>query len=165
MIVDGSSLFFWLEKPKKGRCLVGNDRSVLVLLKPDAVQGEVWLEIIKFYEGHGFLIKQTKLMSPMPRELAEKFYIEHRDRDFYARLINFMSSGTTIALRLVGYENMELEDLIERVRDLNGPTDPRQAKTGTIRCHYGGGLPDNTVHASATPADAARELSLIFGLC
>ncbi len=136
---------------------------VLALIKPDAVSAEVWLGIIKRYEGHGFLVRQTKLMSPMPRELAEQFYAEHRDQDFYPRLIDFMSRGVTIALHLVGVDNMELDDLIERVRDLNGSTDPRTAQTGTIRYCYGGGLPNNAVHGSADPEAARRELDLIFG--
>ena len=136
---------------------------VLALIKPDAVGMEVWLKIIKLYEGHGFLVKQTKLMSPMPRELVEQFYAEHRGQDFYPRLIDFMSSGSAIALRLVGIGNMELADMIERVRDLNGSTVPLQAKTGTIRFFYGFGLPNNAVHGSADPEAARRELALIFG--
>lgn len=135
---------------------------VLVLIKPDAVEMEVWLQIIKLYEGYGFLVAQTKLMNPMPRALAEEFYAEHRGRDFYPRLIDFMSSGVTIALRLMGAENLDLDDLIARVRDLNGATDPRQAKSGTIRRRYGHGGPANAVHASADPQAAARELALIF---
>src|SRR3989344_9194413 len=135
---------------------------VLALIKPDAVGMEVWLEIIKFYERHGFLVKQTKLMSPMPRELAEQFYAEHRGENFYPRLIDFMSSGTTIALRLFVRESMELADLIESVRDLNGSTDPRLAKTGTIRYRYGGGLPNNAIHGSGGPEAPGRGVDLIF---
>ncbi|MBI4136119.1 MAG: nucleoside-diphosphate kinase [Candidatus Vogelbacteria bacterium] len=138
---------------------------VLALIKPDAVRLEVWLEIIRIYEGHGFSVKQTKLMSPMPRPLAEEFYTEHRGRDFYPRLIDFMTSGQTIALRLVGIEDMELDGMIDRIRVLNGATDPRQAATGTIRRYFGLGLPNNAVHGSADSAAASRELALIFGNC
>ena len=55
------------------------------------------------------------------------------------------------------------EEAIERVRTLNGATNPAVAEPGTIRADYGSSVRRNAVHASDSPESAARELALWFG--
>lgn len=67
-----------------------------------------------------------------------------------------MASGPSIALLIRG------ENAIERVRELNGATDPREANPGTIRHDFrSAGGPFNTVHGSDSPEAAGREAGLI----
>ena len=130
----------------------------LILIKPDAVHDDVWLNIIKTYEARGLQIVETRIMSPMPLALAQKLYAEHAGKDFYKKLLQHMTDGTTIALKVVG------DNAIALAREINGATNPSEALPGTIRYEYGSRIfpPANAVHASAHAADAKRELALFF---
>ena len=130
----------------------------LVLIKPDAVKEGVWLDIIKFYEKHGLEILATRIFTPMPLELAEQLYTEHKGQHFYDSLIDHMTQGITIALMIVGH------NVVALVRAMNGATKPEEAVEGTIRHRFAerGKGPANAVHGSANPADAEREVNLFF---
>jgi nucleoside-diphosphate kinase len=67
-----------------------------------------------------------------------------------------MASTPVIVLALQG------ENIIQRVRDLLGPTDSLKAPKGTIRGDYGTSVMKNVVHASDSPENAALELSRFF---
>ncbi|MBI2100596.1 MAG: nucleoside-diphosphate kinase [Candidatus Vogelbacteria bacterium] len=131
----------------------------LVLIKPDAVAAGNFLRIIDYYRTHGLEVVEVRCLV-MSRPLAENFYAAHRHQTFYGSLIEFMTSGLVIALRLVSASGVE--DSISRVRFLNGATDPSQADESTIRGRYGTTLPCNAVHGSESYDDARRELALIF---
>ena len=128
----------------------------LVLIKPDVVKKGVWLDVIKVYEGHGLTIGQTRIFSPMSKQMARKLYSEHQGKDFFGELIEFMTKGQTIALMIVG------QNAVSLVRALNGATKPNEAEEGTIRKMFGSQGPANAVHGSANSVDAERELRLIF---
>jgi len=128
----------------------------LVLIKPDATKMEVWLEIIDTYRGAGLEIVKTKLMPSMEKDTAEQFYQEHKGKGFFEKLISFMTSGLMIALYIKG------DKAIQKVRDINGATNPKEALPGTIRKKYGKGGPKNIVHGSDSEESAKRELLIIF---
>ena len=130
----------------------------LVLIKPDAVQSRVWLDIIKFYEKYGLKIMATRILTPMPLELAEQLYAEHKGQHFYDSLIAHMTQGVTIALVIVGY------NVVALVRAMNGATKPEEAVEGTVRHRFAerGNGPANAVHGSANSVDAEREVKLFF---
>ena len=129
----------------------------LVLIKPDAVEKEVWLEIIKIYERHGLTIADTKIFAPLPLSVATDLYREHEGKFFYEGLVEFMTNGVTIALCVTG------PNAVERIRGINGATDPAKAERGTIRRIHGTDGCRNAVHGSAKAEDAERELELVFG--
>jgi nucleoside-diphosphate kinase len=54
------------------------------------------------------------------------------------------------------------ENVVQRVRDLLGPTDSRKAARGTIRGDFGKDATVNVVHASDTDANAQLELARFF---
>ena len=54
------------------------------------------------------------------------------------------------------------DDAIQKVRDLNGVTDPSKADEGTIRQRFGTSVRENGVHASDSEATAASEIALWF---
>jgi len=128
----------------------------LALIKPDAIRMEVWLEIIDSYRNAGLEIVKTKLMPFMEKGIAERFYQEHKGKDFFEKNISFITSGPVIALHLRG------DKAIQKVRDINGTTDPKKALPGTIRQKYGKGGPENAVHGSNSNESAKRELLIIF---
>jgi nucleoside-diphosphate kinase len=95
-------------------------------------------------------------MQRITRELAERHYVEHREKDFFRSLVEFITSGPSVLLVLEG------DCVIEIVRSMCGPTDPCKAPPGTIRGDYGVHTQMNIIHASDSAESAEREISLFF---
>ena len=127
----------------------------LVLIKPDAVLQRVVGNIISRYEDENFDIEHIKILIPS-EELLEDHYDEHRNKSFFSELINFMSSGRVVAMILKG------NDVIKKVRQINGHTNPNLADENTIRNMYGTSLTFNAVHGSDSEETAEREIKLWF---
>jgi len=126
------------------------------MLKPDAVKRKLIGRIIQRFEDKGLEIVEMKMLK-MSRELAEKLYEEHRGKDFFEKLINFITSGRVVAMVIEG------EEAISVVRKMVGKTNPLEADMGTIRGDFGYSTPDNLVHASDSRESARREIELFFG--
>ena len=127
----------------------------LVLIKPDAFAKHYSGDIIKRYESEGFRIVAMKLLQ-MTEKLAAKHYVEHIGRPYYDELVEFMTSAPLVAMVLEG------EQVISRVREINGKTNPKDAAEGTIRKLYAENGSRNAVHASDSPESAAREIAIFF---
>ena len=123
-------------------------------IKPDAFdkQDEI---IIRIHNAGFDIVKQKELT--LSKEEAEKFYEEHKGKDFFNPLIDFITSGPIVAMVL------EKENCVNEFRTFIGNTDPAKAEKGTIRSDYGGDLPRNAIHASDSLESAEREINLIFG--
>lgn len=127
----------------------------LVLIKPDGVQRQLVGRIIDRYEERGLKIVGLKLVH-VDRALAEAHYAAHRDKPFFAGLVDFITSAPLVALVLDG------PNAISVVRAINGATRPEEAAPGTIRGDYALETAQNIVHASDGPETAATELALWF---
>ena len=131
----------------------------LVLVKPDGVRRNLIGEIIRRCESKGYTVVDLKKFSPS-RELLSKHYAEHEGKPFYEPLLEFMSSGDVVAIKLEGHR------VIEGFRSLAGATDPTVAAPGTIRGDlsrdWGTKVVQNLVHGSDSPESAQRELALWF---
>ena len=130
----------------------------LVLIKPDALGKNHAGDILKIYEDAGFKILAAKVMK-MTNELAAKHYAEHIGRPFYPALVEFMTSAPLMALVVGG------DDVIKKVRELNGATNPAEAAEGTVRKLFAADKTKNAVHASDSKESAAREIPIFFGAC
>ena len=60
-----------------------------VMLKPDAVKRKLVGRIIQRFEDKGFDIVNMKMLT-ISQELAEMHYGEHKGKDFYEKLVNFI---------------------------------------------------------------------------
>jgi nucleoside-diphosphate kinase len=128
----------------------------LVLLKPDAVRRGLVGEIVGRIEHKaGWTIAALELRT-LDRSLLEQHYAEHQGKPFYEPLVEFMSSGPSVAMVVEG------ERVIEGLRALVGPTDPIAAAPGSIRGDFGTIVRENLVHASDSEESAQRELKLFF---
>ena len=127
----------------------------LVLIKPDAVARKLAGEIIARFERRGLELRGVKLVR-VDRELAELHYAEHAEKPFYGELVDFITSGPTLALVLEG------ESAIAVVRATMGATNPVDSASGTIRGDLALAMPDNLVHGSDSPESATREIGLWF---
>jgi nucleoside-diphosphate kinase len=128
----------------------------LTIVKPDGVHQRVVGEVIRRFEAEGFRIVAMKMVR-LSRPQAEGFYAVHRERPFFASLARFMSSGPCVPIVLEG------EDVIRRLRDVMGATDPAKAADGTIRRAFASSVERNVVHGSDSPESAAFEIGYFFG--
>lgn len=127
----------------------------LVLIKPDAVRRGLVGEIIRRYEEKLLRIDKVRMLTADIELLAEH-YAEHREKNFYNELMDYMSSGSSVAMVISGNHAIEI------VRKINGATDFREAAIGTIRGDYADSKTYNLVHASDSFESAEREIKLWF---
>ena len=131
-----------------------NERT-LVLIKPDAVQRQLTGRILARYEDRGLKILGLKLI-PVSRGLAERHYAIHREKPFFAGLVDFITSGPLVAAVLEG------PNAITVVRAMNGATRPHEAAPGSIRGDFALETAQNLVHASDSAETADTEIALWF---
>ena len=127
----------------------------LVLVKPDAMRRALAGEILLRLERRGLELRAARLLT-VDRSLAEEHYAEHTAKPFFGELVDFITSGPTLALIVEG------ESAIGTVRTTVGATDPADAAPGTIRGDLSLSMPDNLVHGSDSPESAEREIALWF---
>jgi len=126
-----------------------------VMVKPDGVQRGLVGEIISRLERKGLKLVGCKLLQ-LDRALAERHYAAHRDKPFFAGLIEFITSGPVLAMAWEG------RNAVEVVRRLLGATNAAEAAPGTLRGDFGLDIGHNLVHGSDSLESAARELQLFF---
>jgi nucleoside-diphosphate kinase len=128
----------------------------LVLVKPDAMRRAFAGEILARLERRGLELRAARVLT-VDRSLAEEHYAEHTEKPFFGELVDFITSGPTLAAVVEG------EGAIQVVRTTIGATNPAEAAPGTIRGDLSLSMPDNLVHGSDSPESAERELHLWFG--
>jgi nucleoside-diphosphate kinase len=130
--------------------------STLLIIKPDGVRRALIGEILRRAEEAGLTIDALR-METIDRATAEEQYGEHRDKPFFAELVDFITGGPVVVAKVTG------DHAIALWRELMGPTDPAEAPPGTIRGDFASVITENVVHGSDSPESAARELKLFFG--
>lgn len=164
-------------------------QQTLIVIKPDGVAGGFTDEIISRYEAVGLrVVKRKDMMAPL--DIVEKHYpmdleylrsigektvaagqavksAEDQGRKVVTWLRKFITSGPIVVMILEG------EDAVTLARKVTGFTDPSTAEKGTIRGDLGtDNILDanreerpvyNLIHASGSPAEASKEISLWFG--
>jgi nucleoside-diphosphate kinase len=126
-----------------------------VMVKPDAVRRRLVAEIVGRFERRGFEVRGLRLLR-VSREQAEAHYAEHEGKPFYPGLVEFITSGPTVAMVLEG------PGAVATVRTMMGATDPLNSAPGTIRGDLALELGENVVHGSDSVASAEREIAIYF---
>jgi nucleoside-diphosphate kinase len=127
----------------------------LAIIKPDAIAAGHIGDIIKIFEAHQFRIVAARLVKLSKKE-AEGFYAVHRGKGFFDSLTNFMSSGSALVMALEG------DNVILRLREVMGATNPAHAAPDTIRKLYAASIESNAVHGSDAPETSAYEIGFFF---
>jgi nucleoside-diphosphate kinase len=127
----------------------------LIVVKPDAVQRGLIGRIIQRFESKGFKIVAMKMVQ-VTRPLAERMYAEHKGKDFYEPLLEFITASPVVAAVLEG------KDVVPMVRAMMGPTFGPDAPGGTIRGDFGCSRRYNLIHGSDSPESARREIGVFF---
>ncbi len=127
----------------------------LSILKPDATRRNLTGAINQRFEEAGLrIVAQRRLR--LARAEAEAFYAVHKERPFFASLVEFMTSGPIVAQVLEG------ENAIAKNREVMGATNPANAEPGTIRKDFAESIEANSAHGSDAPETAAKEIAFFF---
>ncbi len=126
-----------------------------IAIKPDGVQRGLVGEVLGRFERKGFKLVALKQLIPS-RDLAQEHYGVHRERPFFDKLVNFITSGPVIAMVWEG------EGVISNARRMIGATKPLEADPGTIRGDLAIDIGRNVIHGSDAPETAVFEIGLWF---
>ena len=125
------------------------------MVKPEAVEAGNAGAILNKIENAGFRIVALKKVL-LTKERAGEFYEVHKERPFYAELVDYMSSGPVVAALL------EKDNAVLDFRELIGATDPIEAAEGTIRAEFAESKAKNAVHGSDSDDNANLEADFHF---
>ncbi|XP_066355591.1 uncharacterized protein [Miscanthus floridulus] len=126
-----------------------------IMIKPDGVQRGLVGDIISRFEKKGFLLKGLKLFQ-CPKDLAQEHYKDLKDKPFFPKLIDYITSGPVVCMAWEG------DGVVASARKLIGATNPLQAEPGTIRGDLAVQTGRNVVHGSDSPDNGKREIGLWF---
>jgi nucleoside-diphosphate kinase len=127
----------------------------LILVKPDAFARGLTGEIIARFENKGLKIVAMRHMQ-VDEDLAKRHYAEHEGKPFFGELVEFITSGSIVAMILEG------EEAVRAARQVIGATNPLDAAPGSIRGDYAIAVGQNMVHGSDSPESGEREAKLFF---
>lgn len=130
----------------------------VALIKPDvSEQGRVGT-IIAMTEREGLSVSHINCFQ-MNKACAEEFYEDHKGKDFFPALIEFMTSGKIFFMALSSPE----DNAVSKWRNLMGCTNSAHAAPGTIRNLFGSRevLSHNAVHGSDSDFNARREFLIL----
>lgn len=130
-------------------------QKTLIIFKPDCMQKRHVGDVLARFEKAGFSVIGCKMTRLAPAVLREH-YAHVVDKPFYPEIEKFMASRPVIVMALQG------DGIVQRVRDLLGPTDSRKAAKGTIRGDFGTDMMVNVVHASDSDDNAKAEIARFF---
>lgn len=124
------------------------------IIKPDGMKHE------GVFERVAALGSITKLkLTELSVEKLQEHYAHVVDKPFFPDIVEYMTSSPVV----IGI--IEGENIIAKLREELGATDPTKAEKGTIRRTYGvklGNMMYNCVHASDSVENAVREIQIWF---
>lgn len=131
------------------------EQRTLMIVKPDGVQRGLIGEVIGRVERRGLKVIGLKMVW-MDKALAQKHYSIHEGKDFFDKLIQFITSSPVVLIAVQGYHAVHL------VRRMMGALDPDEAARGSIRGDLALSRSFNVVHGSDTPENGESEIALHF---
>ena len=134
---------------------MSNIEQTLSIIKPDAVERNLEVEIKQMFKNKGFQILKEKKIQ-IEKSEAEKFYKVHETKPFYNDLCEYLSSGPIVVMVL------QKENAVIGNRELMWATNPKDAVDGTIRKKYGISIDKNSVHGSDSVDNAKIEIDFFF---
>jgi nucleoside-diphosphate kinase len=142
-----------------------------IMLKPDAIEKNLENEILIFFKEYGIEVVRWNTVT-VDEDLIMKHYQEVIDKlnlpDFPSRIRNYFIGKTVRIFELESKDN----NVVTKVRELIGATDPSKAGPDTIRGKYSNDNMDlakqeqrlvhNLIHASDSDENAHKEIELWF---
>lgn len=149
------------------------DHTTFIMLKPDALEAHLENKILDEFRDQGItvlrkgtVVVDEKLILKHYEDVIER--LKEQVPDFPDRIKKEFVDKTVRIFEL-GYHH---HDIVEKVRGIVGATDPAKADPASIRGKYAtdtmaksneeGRMLRNLIHASDSPENAKKELSLWF---
>lgn len=129
----------------------------LIIIKPDTFAKRKVGATIARFEDAGYDIVAAKMVRLEPGKLKEH-YAHIADKPFFPEIEEFMRSQPVLLMVLAG------TGVIDRIRNLVGPTNSQKAPAGTLRGDWGTDMMRNIVHASDSKESAEVEIDRFFGV-
>ena len=127
----------------------------VILIKPDGLQRGLIGAIMGRFEQKGLKLIGLKMMR-LDDEILDTWYAHHKDKPFFQELKGFMTWTPIVAMVWEGQE------AVSAVRKIVGVTKGYDAEAGSIRGDYAMSGSQNLIHASDEPANAEKEIKIIF---
>ncbi|MEO6420720.1 MAG: nucleoside-diphosphate kinase [Polyangiaceae bacterium] len=127
----------------------------LSIIKPDAVEKNHTGAILALLEKEGFRLVALR-RTHLSLAVAQGFYAVHKERGFFAELVQFMTRSPVVVAVL------EKDDAVASYRKVMGATDPAKADAGTIRKLFGANVGENATHGSDSLENAKTEIAYFF---
>jgi nucleoside-diphosphate kinase len=128
----------------------------LFIVKPDGVARGLIGQILTRLEAKQLRVVAAELRT-IDRSTAERHYAEHQGKEYYDKLVEFITQGPSLVTIIEGPP-----DTWQVVRGLMGATNAKDAAPGTIRGDLAVGHRENLVHGSDSAASAQREIEIFF---
>lgn len=126
-----------------------------IILKPETVARGFIGKIITRIEETDLKIIAMKLVKISPDQ-AESLYEVHKEKPFFDKLVDHITSGPVIIMLVDG------EEAVTAIRKFCGNTNPLEAEAGSIRRMYGVNITMNAIHAADSIENARRESNMFF---
>jgi len=139
----------------------------LIILKPDATEKNIIGECLRRFENSGLKIKKLE-MRRLTMAQIQKFYGHLKGKisnKMFKNIAKFMTSSPVVLAILEGKE------AIQKVKEICGPTNPKEAPKGTLRGDFSkddlikNKLTDketrNVIHRSATLTESRQERKIL----
>ena len=128
---------------------------VSLYIKPDALQRNLFGEIVLRLERKGLKIIGTKMMN-LTDTMLEEHYAHIKDKPFFPGIRDFMKATPVVVLAIEGI------NAVSSIRLLVGPTKAWEGAAGTIRGDFSLSTQSNLVHASDGVEAGEAEIKRFF---
>ena len=129
----------------------------LAIIKPGFL--DLMPQIIAWIEREGFTLETCAVPRLLERAEAEQLYAEHKEREHFQHLVDYMCSEACSAL-LVG-DSVPGRDTVHAFRQLIG-AEQSERGSETIRGRWGRSQRHNVIHASDSAESFERERAILF---
>lgn len=144
-----------VKKQQEDSMATPTEEFAFVMYKPDAFERSLVGELMQMIEDKGPKLVASKVITMTPQQVSEH-YNHHIGKDFWDDMIDFYTSGPTMACVYKG------EHANNAIRTLIGNKHPSDSPPGSIRGRYATSFPKNLIHGSDTKQDAAHEMKTFF---
>ena len=130
----------------------------LVILKPEVLEQNIIGNVMSFFDKLKIVPIAMKVHKPTMDVIVKHYYdvLQKVSSETAEDIIQRMTRGSCI---FIVYEDV---DVIKKVRDLIGSTEPEKANKGTIRKTFGNTIRYNVAHGSDSVESAEKEIKLWF---
>lgn len=127
----------------------------VIIFKPDAMEQHRVGAILQRFDEANFNLVGIKMIQ-LDEAILRQHYSHLADKPFFGDIVEYMSSTPVVIAVLEG------PNVIQKVREMAGPTDSALAPKGTIRGDFGKDKSRNMIHASDSAESADGEIARFF---